>query len=128
MPTLQAIDAPDGPTPEGGYAQAMAVAGAGRMLFVSGQIPVARDGTTPADFLAQARLAWANLAAQLAAGGMGLDDLVKVTIFLSDRRYADDNRRAREEALGGRRIALTIIIAGIFDPAWLLEIEAVAAR
>lgn len=128
MPTLQAIDAPDGPAPEGGYAQAMAVAGADRMLFISGQIPVARDGTTPADFLAQARLAWANLAAQLTAGGMGLDDLVKVTIFLSDRRYADDNRRAREEALGGRRIALTIIIAGIFDSAWLLEIEAVAAR
>lgn len=123
-----AIDAADGPKPEGGYAQAMGIDHAQRLLFVSGQIPVAADGSTPTDFTAQARLAWANVAAQLRAADMCLDDLVKVTIFLSDRRFADENRRAREEALGGRRVALTVIIAGIFDSSWLLEIEAVAAK
>lgn len=125
--TLKAIDAPDGPAPEGGYAQAMRIERAS-MLFISGQIPVDSQGRTPSDFPAQARLVWANLRAQLAAGGMDFDDLVKVTIFLSDRRYAQDNRKAREEALGGRRVALTVIIVGIFDPGWLLEIEAVAAK
>lgn len=123
-----AIDAADGPKPEGGYAQAIRVAETRELLFVSGQIPVTADGATPDDFLAQARLVWANLFAQLAAAGMGPDNLVKVTIFLSDRRFAEENRKAREAALGGRRVALTVIVTGIFDPAWLLEIEAVAAR
>jgi hypothetical protein len=53
--------------------------------------------------------------------------LVKVTIFLSDRDYALENRTARQEALGTRQVALTVIITGIFDAAWLLEIEAIAA-
>lgn len=126
--TKIAIDALDGPKPEGGYAQATRLDDARSMLFVSGQIPVAPDGTLAGDFASQARQAWANVFAQLRAADMGPDDLVKVTIFLSDRRFAEENRKAREEALGGRRVALTVVIADIFDPAWLLEIEAVAAR
>jgi enamine deaminase RidA (YjgF/YER057c/UK114 family) len=115
------LDSPLGPKAEGGYAQALEVEGARRVLFVSGQIPADAQGRVPSDFASQARLVWANLRAQLEAGGMALDDLVKVTIFLSDRRFADENRVARHEALGDRRVALTVIIAGIFDPAWLLE-------
>ena len=125
---LHKLNAPDAPAPAGGYAQAVDVIGAGRMLFVSGQIPVAPDGSVPADFSGQARQAWANLEAQLRAAGMDLDDLVKVTIFLSDRRFAMENRAVRKEVLGEREIAMTVIITGIFDEAWLLEIEAVAAR
>jgi 2-iminobutanoate/2-iminopropanoate deaminase len=98
------------------------------LLFISGQIPAAADGTVPADFAAQAKLAWANVMAQLSAAGMTAENLIKATIFLSDRKYALDNRQARQDALGRQEIALTVIIAGIFDTAWLLEIEAVAAR
>ena len=58
---------------------------------------------------------------------MSFDDLVKVTIFLSDRRYGVENRQIRQEMLGPRSPALTVIITGIFEAAWLLEIEAVAA-
>ena len=43
------------------------MSGAQRLLFVSGQIPVAADGATPKDFTSQARLAWANVEAQLRA-------------------------------------------------------------
>ena len=39
----------------------------------------------------------------LRAADMTLDNLVKVTIFLSDRKYIADYRRIRDEALGGRR-------------------------
>jgi 2-iminobutanoate/2-iminopropanoate deaminase len=116
-------EAPAAPT----YAQAVEVTGATRFLFVSGQIPMRRDGTVPATFEEQARVAWANVIAQLGAGGMTLDNLVKVTIFLSDRKHIADYRRTRDEALGGRRVGLTTIITGIFDEGWLLEIEAVAA-
>ena len=109
------------------YCQAHEVIDARRLLFVSGQVPADKDGHVPRDFKAQARLAWSNVGERLASAGMTLDDLVKVTIFLSDRRYRADNAAVRKEVLGDRAPALTIIIAGIYDEAWLLEIEAVAA-
>jgi len=124
---LTPINAPDAPQPVGGYAQAMEVTGASRILYVSGQIPAAKDGAVPDSFEAQARLCWANVIAQLRAAGMTLDNLVKVTIFLSDRKYIADYRKVRIEVLEGRQIGLTTIITGIFDEKWLLEIEAIAA-
>lgn len=122
----RSIDAPDVPMPAGGYSQAIEVSGVTRTLYVSGQIPVTADGFVPEGFLDQARLAWRNVEAQLRAADMTLDNLVKVTTFLSDRRYGMDNRVIRQEALGARKPASTVIIAGIFDSAWLLEIEAIA--
>ena len=50
---------------------------------------------------------------------MNIGNLVKVTIFLSDRKYALANRTARTEALGDHKTALTVIITGIFDASWL---------
>lgn len=120
------VNAPAAPDPVGGYAQAVEVKGGSRRLYVSGQIPVSRDGSVPATFKEQARLAWRNVEAQLVAADMTLDHLVKVTIFLSDRRYASEAREVRQEILADRAPALTVIITGIFDEAWLLEIEAIA--
>ncbi|MDQ6433045.1 RidA family protein [Mesorhizobium sp. LHD-90] len=123
---LRPVNAPDAPTAPT-YHQAMEVSGASRILFISGQIPVTTDGSIPENFADQSRLAWKNVIAQLTAAGMTLDNLVKVTIFLSDRKYIADYRSTRDEALGGRKVALTTIITGIFDENWLLEIEAIAA-
>jgi enamine deaminase RidA (YjgF/YER057c/UK114 family) len=123
----RSINAPDAPQPVGFYAQAVETTAPERWLHISGQIPVTADGKVPEDFRAQCRLAWANVEAQLRAAGMSLDNLVKVTTFLSDRRYGLENRAVRQEVLGERRPALTVVITGIFDEAWLLEIEAIAA-
>jgi 2-iminobutanoate/2-iminopropanoate deaminase len=109
------------------YAQCVEVTGSSRLVYVSGQVPVREDGSVPSDFADQARVVWDNVRQQLAAADMTFDNLVKATIFLSDRKYTADYRRTRDEALGGRRVGLTTIITGIFDEGWLLEIEAVAA-
>ncbi|MED5618307.1 RidA family protein [Ideonella sp. BN130291] len=109
------------------YCQAHEVSGFSRLLFVSGQVPADADDRVPPDFRSQCRLAWRNVQAQLEAAGMALDDLVKVTVFLSDRRHRQENYQVRTEVLGPRSPALTIVITGIYDEAWLLEIEAVAA-
>jgi 2-iminobutanoate/2-iminopropanoate deaminase len=85
-------------------------------------------GEIPPDFRAQARLAWSNLLAQLQAAGLTPANLVKVTTFLSSREYALANRAVRNEVLGAHAPALTVIITGIFDERWLLEIEAIAAE
>jgi 2-iminobutanoate/2-iminopropanoate deaminase len=109
------------------YAGACEVAAGSRLLFISGQVPERADGSVPEDFAEQCRLAWANIERQLRDAGMTLDNLVKVTTFLSDRRYRTDNSLVRREVLKHRTPALTIIIADIYDEAWLLEIEAIAA-
>lgn len=118
----------DGSPPAGGeYAQACEVSGATRWLYLSGQIPVAPDGALAADFTGQCEQVWDNVETQLRAAGMTLDNLVKVTTFLADRQYALPNREVRIRRLGGRRTALTVIITGLFEEGWLVEIEAVAA-
>jgi 2-iminobutanoate/2-iminopropanoate deaminase len=109
------------------YAQAHEVSGVSRLLFISGQVPVDAANHVPKDFKSQCRLAWSNVRVQLEAAGMSFDDLVKVTVFLSDRKYRQENYEVRTEVLGKRSPALTIVICGIYDEAWLLEIEAVAA-
>jgi len=112
---------------ERSYSQACLVEAPRRWLFVSGQTPTDEAGAAPEAFEDQCRLAWRNVERQLTAAGMGLDDLVKVTVFLADRRYREANYAIRHEVLAGRSPALTVIVCEIYDPAWLVEIEAVAA-
>ena len=123
----RSLSAANAPQPKGGYAQVCEVSDPKRWAFVSGQIPQTVDGTVPADFTAQAKLVWANIESQLKAVDMTLADIVKVTTFLSNRKYNIENRSIRAEVLRDLAPALTVIIAGIFDDAWLLEIEVVAA-
>lgn len=111
-----------------GYAQCAAVSGHTRTVYVSGQIPVRPDGTVPETFSDQAEQAWANVAAQLEAAGLTMDNIVRHTTYLSDRKYRTENRAIRRQVLGDDGPALTVIIAGIFDEDWFLEIEAVAVQ
>lgn len=121
------INSPAAPVAAGGYSQAVEVQDARRLLFISGQIPVSTTSIVPTDFPSQARLVWSNVLAQLAAANMSVTNLVKVTTFLAAREYAIPNREARQEVLGDHAPALTVIITGIFDETWLIEIEAIAA-
>ncbi len=122
------INAAAGPRPSGGYSQAVEVTGYSRLLFISGQIPVDASDQAPADFESQARQVWKNIVLQLEAAGLTLDNLVKVTTFLGDRRHRDANGAIRREVLGDRAPALTVVVTGLYDPSWLLEIEAIAAE
>ncbi|MBZ0111734.1 MAG: RidA family protein [Thermoanaerobaculia bacterium] len=124
---LTSFNARSAPQPAGGYSQAVAVDGARRLLFISGQVPESLEGELPADFKSQAELAWFNVCAQLTAAEMSVSNLVKVTMFLSSREHAVENSKVRAAVLGVHEPALTVIITGIYDERWLLEIEAVAA-
>jgi enamine deaminase RidA (YjgF/YER057c/UK114 family) len=121
------INSPDAPDTAGGYAQAVEVARPERWLHVSGQIPVTPDGRCPDDFESQCRLVWRNLMAQLHAADMTAANLVKVTTFLARREDRDASSSIRKEVLGERQPALTVIVTGIYDTDWLVEVEAVAA-
>ncbi len=108
------------------FAQACEASDFTRLLFISGQVPEDSNGSVPPDYVSQYRLAWANVERQLKAAGMSFDNLVKATIFLSDRKLIEQSAGLRQQILGARNPAITIIIAGIYDEQWLLEVEAIA--
>jgi len=122
------INALNAPQPRGGYSQAVSIEDFRRVLFISGQIPVNSDEVVPEGFEAQARQVWRNVDAQLKAAGMSKTDIVKVTTYLADRQHAIANREIRNDYLGSLAPAMTVVVAGIFDSAWLIEVEVTAAQ
>jgi 2-iminobutanoate/2-iminopropanoate deaminase len=120
------INAPDAPAPASAYSQAVEVTGFTRTLYISGQVGIDADGNVPGDIEEQSRLVWANLNAQLRAADMTLDNVVKFVTILPDAADIAASRTGRQEALGERRPAHTLIIGGLANPAWKIEIEAVA--
>jgi 2-iminobutanoate/2-iminopropanoate deaminase len=106
---------------------ALELTGHRRVLFVSGQIAQRPDGSVPSGFEAQCEQVWRNVVAALAAAGLGVEHLVKITTYLTDRSQVAANRAIRQRVLGGLEPSATAVIAQLLDPAWLLEIEAIAA-
>ena len=126
--TIKRINAKDGAAAVGAYAQALEVSNTTRRLYVSGQAPVTVDGTVPATFKEQAETVWRNILAQLHAADMTAENIVKATTFLVDRKYRDENKTVRQEMLRGHTFALTVVLAGMFEEGWLLEIDAIAEK
>jgi len=78
-----AIHTDNAPAAIGTYSQAIETQG---LVFLSGQIPLdpATMEVVDGDFEARARRVFDNLAAVAAAAGGSLDDIVKLTVFLTD--------------------------------------------
>jgi reactive intermediate/imine deaminase len=102
---------------------------AGGLLFVSGCIPVDEGGNLVGgqDVADQARQVFANIGRVLQAAGAGFDDVVKVTVYLTD---IDDRaliNPVRQEVFGEARPASTLVeVARLALPGARLEIDAVA--
>ena len=81
--TKNAIHSDSAPAAIGTYSQAIAT---GSLVFLSGQIPLdpATMEIVDGDFEIRARRVFDNLAAVAAAAGGSLDDVVKLTVFLTD--------------------------------------------
>lgn len=114
--------------PAGGYSMGLEVTQHRRLLFISGQVPERSDGSVPEGFEAQCEQAWRNIMEVLAAAGLGVEHLIKVTTFLTDRNQVVTNRTIRRAMLGEHQPALTVVIVETVDSKWLLEIEAIAAK
>jgi enamine deaminase RidA (YjgF/YER057c/UK114 family) len=114
--------------PAGGYCMGLEVTQHRRLLFISGQVPERLDGSVPDSFEAQCQQSWRNVVEVLAAAGLGVAHLVKVTTFLTDRSQLVANRIIRRRVLGDHQPALTAVVVQTVDSKWLLEIEAIAAE
>ncbi len=124
--TTRPFNAPDVPQPLAAYSQAVEVTAATCTVYISGQLGIDADGTAPDGIAAQAELAWRNLGAQLTTAGMTFQNIVKMTFIFADRADLAGARPAREAAMGAHHPATTVLIAGLVNPAWKVEIEAVA--
>ena len=120
---------PEGLVRPAAYTQLVEVAGASRMLYVSGQLGTTSDGKLAgADFRAQAEQVFANLKTALAAVGASFADVVKVSSFLADIAHLPILREVRARHLDAAALpaSTTIAVSGFAIPGALLEVEAVA--
>ena len=106
-----------------GYSRAVV---AGGHVYVSGTAPIPRDGSPPPEHpYEQARLCLDIVLGALAEAGAGPEDVVRTRIFLTRREIMDDVGRAHGEVFGEVRPATSaIVVVGLLDPRWLVEIEA----
>jgi enamine deaminase RidA (YjgF/YER057c/UK114 family) len=99
----------------------------GDRVLVSGTAPVWPDGTCDPDPGVQAERCLEIVEAALAEAGAGLADVVRTRMFLVDRADADAVSAAHGAAFGEVRPAATmVVVAGLLDPRWRVEIEAEA--
>lgn len=109
------------------YAHALEVVAPQRLLYVSGTMGLDASGTPGRDLDHQLDLVWGNIRTILASAGMGVDNITRVTSYLTDRDQVEANQTARVAALGGRAVPTTAIVVQTLSDAWLVEIEVVAA-
>jgi enamine deaminase RidA (YjgF/YER057c/UK114 family) len=97
-------------------------------IFVSGTAPVMPDGADPPpDAYGQARRCLEIILAALAEAGSGPEDVVRTRMYLTRADDIEEVGRAHGEVFGEARPATTgIVVAALFDPRWLVEIEAEA--
>jgi enamine deaminase RidA (YjgF/YER057c/UK114 family) len=116
--------------PAANYAHAVLSDRPTRLLHTSGVVPVAPDGTVPADIGEQAAVVWANIAAVVADAGLTLADVVSVTTYVvvDEISALAEVMAARDAALGGHRAASTLVtVPALARPEWKMEIAVVAA-
>jgi enamine deaminase RidA (YjgF/YER057c/UK114 family) len=127
MPVMTPSNPPTVRTPNG-YSHGIIVQGAARRLVISGQVGMTVDGTIPNSGEGQIAQAFANLRAVLEANGMNPTNVVKTTVFLTDRELIGAYRSARTAFFAGHAPASTLLfISGLADPSFMVEIEAEAA-
>ncbi|MBY5853322.1 RidA family protein [Rhizobium ruizarguesonis] len=109
------------------YIHALEVRQPSRLLFVSGTMGLDQQGTAAADLEGQLELIWSNLRAILTSADMTVDNIVRLTSYLTDGAFMEANQNARLRALYGRAVPTTAIIVETLRDDWLVEIEIVAA-
>ena len=116
--------------PQARYSQVAVIdLGSARMIVPAGQTSTGLDGEVfgPGNFTVQARQAFANVVAILAAHGAGVSDIVKTTYYITDMAYRADLAAVRDEVLGDHMPASTLVeVSGLATPDYMIEIDVIA--
>ena len=107
-----------------GFSRAVRV---GSTVAVSGTAPVWPDGHVDPDPAVQARRCWEIVVAALEDLGAGVADVVRTRQYVVRADVADAVGTVHGEVFGDVRPASTmVVVAGLLDPRWLVEVEAEA--
>lgn len=107
-----------------GFSRALRI---GDRVEVAGTAPVWPDGSCPLDASAQARRCCEIIVAALGEVGAAADDVVRTRMFITDPADQDAIGRVHAEFFGRAAPAATmVVVAGLLDPRWMIEIEAEA--
>lgn len=101
----------------------------GNTIYVAGQLPFDKDGNLigRGDIKAQTRRVFEQIKKIVTAGGGTMDDIVKITVFVTDVRHREPYAEVRSEFFGPNPPASTMVqISNLAIPDALIEIEAVA--
>jgi enamine deaminase RidA (YjgF/YER057c/UK114 family) len=102
----------------------------GQLVYISGQVAWDTNGNVvgKGDVGAQARQVFRNLRQVLQAAGGDLNDLMKITTYITNIEDFPAVAQARSETFQGELPASTLIVVkGLFNPDFLIEVEGVAA-
>ncbi len=111
------------------FSQGTIVPAGVRTLYVGGQNGVGPDGRVVGDTLAaQTEQALRNVLAVLAEAGATQADVAKLTIYLVEGVDIGEGFAASQAVWGAHPTAITgVIVRGLANPAYLVEIDAIAA-
>jgi 2-iminobutanoate/2-iminopropanoate deaminase len=110
------------------YSHGIAVPADYRLVITAGQLGIGPDEVIPVGSEAQADICFANLAAILAEDGMKLENIVRISVYVTAREHMEGYRRSRDRQFPGTPPSTTlIVVAGLVRPEFVIEIEAIAA-
>ena len=96
-------------------------------VLVSGTAPIWPDGHVDPDPGVQARRCFEIISEALHALGAGVADVVRTRMYVTDRADVPSVSAVHGEIFGGHRpVATMVVVAGLLDPRWRVEIEAEA--
>ncbi len=119
------IHTENAPAAIGPYSQAIDI---GEMIFTSGQIPVAPDGSVSSDISEQTRQALLNLKAVVEAGGSSFDKVIKTTVFITDMAQFGAINAVYSEFFSEPYPARSCVQVAALPKGVSIEIEAVAIK
>jgi enamine deaminase RidA (YjgF/YER057c/UK114 family) len=105
-----------------GFSRAVRV---GPHVWVAGTAPIVPDATAPEGAYAQTRRCLDIILAALEKAGARAEDVVRTRVYATSADFFDEVARAHGEVFAAIRPANAyIVIAGLADPSWLVELEA----
>jgi len=125
MPTQEVINVPELPESRSrSYEHCIKV---GNRILVAGQTGATADGIVSPEFEPQTRRAFERIEYALDAAGASLSDLVQMTVYVTDMRYAREFKDVRSEVLGEDLTTSALIgVDSLAKPGLLIEIESQA--
>jgi enamine deaminase RidA (YjgF/YER057c/UK114 family) len=107
-----------------GFSRAVRIDG---RVIVSGTAPLLPDGSCPESAVAQAERCFEIIARALEEAGSRIEEVVRTRMFITSASDAPEVGAAHVKVFGAVRPAATmVVVAGLLDPRWKVEVEAEA--